>query len=294
MELDTGASVSIMSEEAWRRRFPKVPLEDSQIKLKTYTIEALEIIGQALVEATYQVQTSKLPLQILKGNGPDLFGRNWLKNIKLNWGSIKKISCDLDSMLSRHKSLFKDELGTMQGVKAKLFVKPESKPKFFKPRQVPYALKGAIEQELDRLENMGVIEKVRYSERVAPIVPVVKPDNSIRVCGDYKVTVNSVLGVDQHPLPNPEDLFVELSGGEKFSELDLSRANQQILLDEDSREYVTINTHKGFYRPTRLPFGVSSASAIFQSKIEKVLQGVPMVVCGVDDILLSGKMIKSI
>ena len=52
----------------------------------------------------------------------------------------------------------------MQGVKAKLLVKPESKPKFFKPRQVSYALKGAIEQELDRLENIGVIEKVRYSE----------------------------------------------------------------------------------------------------------------------------------
>ena len=67
-------------------------------------------------------------------------------------------------MLSRHQSVFKDKLGTMQGVEAKLLVKPESKPKFFKPRQVPYALKGTIEQELDRLENIGVIEKVRYSE----------------------------------------------------------------------------------------------------------------------------------
>ena len=143
--------------------------------MKTYTGEALEIIGQALVEVTYQDQTTKLSLQILKGNGPNLLGRNWLKNIKLNLGSIKKISCDLDSMLSRHQSVFKDELGTMQGVKAKLFVEPESKLKFFKPRQVPYALKGAIEQELNRLENMGVIEKVRYSEWVAPIVPVVKP-----------------------------------------------------------------------------------------------------------------------
>ena len=99
--------------------------------MKTYTGEALEIIGQALVEVTYQDQTTKLSLQILKGNGPNLFGRNWLK---LNWGSIKKISCDLDSMLSRHQSVFKDELGTMQGVKAKLFVEPESKLKFFKPR----------------------------------------------------------------------------------------------------------------------------------------------------------------
>ena len=103
-----------------------------------------------------------------------------------------------------------------------------------------------------------------------------------------------MLEVDQHPLPNPEELFVTLSGvggggREKFSKLDLLSAYQQIVLDEDSREYVTINTHKGLYRPTRLPFGVSSASAIFQSKIEQVLQGIPMVVCRVDDILISGK-----
>ena len=148
-------------------------------------------------------------------------------------------------MLPQQQSVFKDELGTIQGVKAKLYVKPDSKPKFFKPRPVPHALKEAIEQELDRLESMGVIEKVRYSEWAAPIVPVVTPDNSIRVCGDYKVTVNSVLEVDQHPLPNPEELFVTLSGGEKYTKLDLSRAYQQILLDEDSREFVTINTHKG-------------------------------------------------
>ena len=133
------------------------------------------------------------------------------------------------------------------------------------------------------------MEKVRYSEWAAPIVPVVKPDKSIRICGDYKVTVNSVLEVDQHPLPNPEQLIVKLSEGEKFTKLDLSQAYQQILLDEDSREYVTINTHKGLYRPTRLPFGVASSSAIFQSKIEQVLQGIPMVVCRVDDILVSGK-----
>ena len=184
-------------------------------------------------------------------------------------------------MLEEHKDVFKDELGTMKGVKAKLFVKPGSSPKFFKPRSFPHALKGAIEQELDRLERMGVMEKVRYSEWAAPIVPVVKPDKSIRVCGDYKVTINSALEVDQHPLPNPEELFVSLSGGAKFTKLDLSRAYQQILLDDNSREYVTINSHKGLYRPTRLPFGVASASAIFQSKVEQVLQGIPMVVCRV-------------
>lgn len=136
MELDTGASVSIMSEEAWRKRFPTAPLEESQIKLRTYTGEALDIIGQANVQVTYQDQIANPPLQIIKGKGPSLFGRNWLRNIKLKWGSIRKISCDLDYVLAKHKLLFNDELGTMQGTKAKLFVKPDSKPKFFKPRPV--------------------------------------------------------------------------------------------------------------------------------------------------------------
>ena len=91
--LSIGASISIIPKEAWRRQLPKVPLEESQI---------------------------------LKGNGLSLTGRNLPKNIKLNWVSIEKISCNLDGVLSKHQSVFMDELGTMQGVKAKLFVKPKS------------------------------------------------------------------------------------------------------------------------------------------------------------------------
>ena len=95
--------------------------------------------------------------------------------------------------------------------------------------------------------------------------------------------------VEQHPLPNPKELFAVLSAKVKCNKLDLSRAYQQILLDKDSREYVTINTHKGLYRPTRFPFGVPSASVFFQSKIKQVLQGITLIVCRVDDILISRK-----
>ena len=52
-------------------------------------------------------------------------------------------------MISEHKEVFKDELGTLKGVKAKLYIKPDSRPKFFKPRSVPHALKEGI----TRLEN---------------------------------------------------------------------------------------------------------------------------------------------
>lgn len=84
--------------------------------------------------------------------------------------------------------------------------------------------------------------KVNYSDWAAPIVPVPKAGGSVRICGDHKVTVNPVLQVDQHPVPKIEDLFASLAGGKKFTKLDLSHAYQQVLLEPESRKYVTINS----------------------------------------------------
>ena len=168
-------------------------------------------------------------------------------------------------------------------------VKPDATPKFFKPSSVPYALKEAIEQDLQQLQKLGVIEKVNHSDWAAPIMPVPKEDQSVRICGDYKVTINPVLHIDQFPLPKLEDLFATLAGGTKFKKLDFSLAYLQVLLDPESRKYVTVNTHQGLYQYNRLPFGVASAPAMFQETMEKILQGLNKVVCYIDDILMIGK-----
>ena len=118
---------------------------------------------------------------------------------------------------------------------------------------------------------------------------MVKQDGSVRICGDYKSTVNQVSKLDNYPIPKTEDLLATLGGGNKFTKLDMSQAYQQLLLDEDSKKYTTINTHKGLYQYNRLPFGVSSAPGIFQHTMENLLQGIPHVVVRVDDILVSGK-----
>ena len=121
--------------------------------------------------------------------------------------------------------------------------------------------------------------RVTHSKWAAPVVPVPKGDGRLRLCGDYKVTINPAIEVDQYPLPKPDDLFASLAGGKRFTKIDLTQAYQQMALDDRSRELVTVNTHKGLYRYTRLPFGVASAPAIFQKTMDTVLQDLPKVIC---------------
>ena len=114
-----------------------------------------------------------------------------------------------------------------------------------------------------------------------------KMHGSFRLCGDYKVTINPALVVDQHPLPKHKEIFASLAGGQSFTKLDLSHASQQLLLDDASKDLVTINAHLGLYHYTRLPFGVSSAPAIFQCSMEAVLRGLPRILCYLDDIIIT-------
>ena len=97
------------------------------------------------------------------------------------------------------------------------------------------------------------------------------------------------LDVNQYPLPRPEDLFASLAGGQRYSKIDLSHAYQQMMLDDNSRELITINTHKGLYQYTRLPFGVAPAPALFQRAMDTILQGIPSVICYINDIVVTGK-----
>ena len=70
-----------------------------------------------------------------------------------------------------------------------------------------------------------------------------KPDGFVRLCGDFKITINPMLQVDQHPLPKPQDLLTILAGGKKFSKIDLSQTYQQMILEPDHRKYTMITTH---------------------------------------------------
>ena len=295
MELDTGASLSVISEDVYTQlkniKGSTLNLQDTKLTLKSYTGEIIPVLGTLSVEVKYKDFCRHLSVIVVKGKVPSLFGRHWLQHVKLQWSEIFHLSAlspDVFSLLGKHEALFKDGLGTVQGVKAKIHVDPQAKPKYFKPRPVAYALRQKVEEELDRLLSEGTVSPVEFSERATPIVPIVKSDGTIRICGDFKVTLKEVSKLDNYPIPKTEDLLAQLGGGVQFTKLDLSQAYQQLELDEDSKKYTTINTHKGLFEYNRLCFGIASAPGIFQRTMENLLQGIPNVVVRLDDILIAG------
>ena len=98
--------------------------------------------------------------------------------------------------------------------------------------------------ELDQLQAEGIVVPIKVSDWATPIVPVMKKDGTIRICGDYKLTLNQATQTKVHPLPRIDKLFASLSGGTIFSTLDLSHAYNQLQLDDKAQELTTINTHK--------------------------------------------------
>ncbi|BHF69029.1 hypothetical protein SprV_0301207000 [Sparganum proliferum] len=138
--------------------------------------------------------------------------------------------------------------------------------RFFKALTVPSAVSPKIE-ELDRLQKADIIEPVQYSEWATPIVPLLKSDGSVRTCGDYKLTIKSATKLNPCPLPFIEDLYTSLFGGHQFTTLDLKHAYYQVVLDTESRDANTINTHRVFFRYKRLPFGAEIVAGGVEEKL---------------------------
>ena len=219
MELNTSTSVSLISESTYFKLWnsnSRPTLKPSKVRLKTYTENMVEVVGVLNVQASYEGQNKVVQIHVVKGDGPSLLGRDWLQSIKLNWAQINLLSSPspaLDKLLDKHAALFQEGLSLLKDVTVKLHVRPDGVPKFHKPRPVPFALREGVEKEL-------VIRPVATSDWAGPIVPVVKRDHSIRVCGDYKLTINQASNTETYPLPRIEEIFASLSGVKTYTKLD--------------------------------------------------------------------------
>ena len=152
MELDTGASLSLLNKQTFDVIANKshTTLKTTDVQLKTYTGETVEVLGEVELTVTYGEQTKQLVVHVVAGNGPNLMGRDRLCSLKVSIGEIHKVQVPngLPELLDKHKQAFSDGLGTFKGGKVTLQIDPQSKPKFFKVRTLPFSLKEKVEKDL--------------------------------------------------------------------------------------------------------------------------------------------------
>ena len=114
-------------------------------------MDQLIVKGQLIADVVYGDQRKSLPLLIIAGKGPSLFGRDWLLQLRLDWQGLYSLrapaSTTMQAILNKHAAVFTEELGCVKGIKAKIYIDPEARPRFCKPRSVPFALRGKVEKE---------------------------------------------------------------------------------------------------------------------------------------------------
>lgn len=305
MELDTGAAVSIMSYEEYKRLYGKYKLTKCIQNLSTVTGQALEVVGMMEVCVKFQNKSFELELVVAHTSGRTraLLGRNWLDKIIPEWrnsiidwintiqvNSVENVENGLISELMKNypHSFDKNTDNAILGHEAEIILKENSTPIFHAPYSVPFCSRDKVKAEIERLVKNKVLIPVTRSKWASPAVFVPKGNGDLRMCINCKVTVNRFIVKEHYPIPKILDIFAQMSGTFVYCIIDLEGAYQQVILSLNSRELLTVNTIFGLYQYSRMPFGVATAPLIFQQIMDEILKGLGGVFCYQDDIIIGG------
>lgn len=304
-EVDTGCGVSVMRAAQFRSLFEDAVISHSNVALHAVS-GPVPVVGQAVVSVNVLAECHELILILCSDDHVleyPLLGREWLNVINPKWrecllplveavsaiSSLKVPSVEVMSKLFPRPFLSKDDNSFIEHFYAKLILRIDFTPIKHGAYSIAFGLMKPVENVLNCWVKSSKAVRVRHAEWASPVVPVLKKDGTVRLCVDFKTTLNPQLRVDFYPLPKPDTIFAHLANGVYFTSLDLKDAYTQLRLDEDSQELCVMNTHKGYYKLTRLIYGVASAAAIFQSVMDEILIDLEGVVCYIDNILVQGK-----
>ena len=286
-KIDTGAEVTVISEKDYQS-LEGTNLELPVLKLYGPTRKALNTIGRTKLKLT-KASTSKTTTEyvyVVRNLKVNLLGLPAVTALGLI-ARVDSITPDTLDPKARYPSLFTG-LGTM-GEEYHIQLKEDAKPHaLFAPRNVPIPLRGKVEEELRRMEKLGVITPVEDpTPWCAGMVVVPKSSGAVRICVDLKPLNESVLR-ETHPMPSVDDTLAQLSGATVFSKVDANSGFWQIPLAEDSCHLTTFITPMGRFCFKKLPFGISSAPELFQKRMSQILTGLKGVICHIDDVVIFG------
>ncbi|XP_038119374.1 uncharacterized protein K02A2.6-like [Culex quinquefasciatus] len=291
LQLDSAADISVISADVYKQL--GCPAGDPpSINVVNASGDDMGLELEIICTITLNDVVKQGRCFVSQTNDLNLFGAEWIELFGL-WDVPFNAVCNQVSMKTYPKSAelvnrFKEKYSTIFSESLGLCTKkPGAKPIFRPKRPVPYASVEKIEAELDRLQSLGIITPVSYSEWAAPIVAVRKPNGKVRICADYSTGLNDALEPNHHPLPLPQDIFAKLADKKIFTQIDLSDAYLQVDVDEESRKMLTINTHKGLFQFNRLSPGVKPAPGEFQHIVDSMIADLDDTSCYLDDIIVA-------
>ena len=282
-KLDTGADVTAISTEA-HQHIGGTTLSPLSKALYGPARQALNVLGQFQGTLGFGENTSQETIFVVEGLRTNLLGLQAITSLRL----IRRI-CNMTAekeLFERFPKVF-NGLGTI-GKEYEIKLKDNATPYALHVRNIPIPLRPKVKQELERMEQMGVVSEVTEpSEWCAGMVVVLKRSGDVRICVDLKPLNESILR-EPHPIPKVDETLALLSGAVYFSKLDANSGFWQIPLSESSRPLTTFITPFGRYKFNKLPFGVSSAPELFQQRMSRILERLEGVVVLMDDVLVLG------
>ncbi|UYV80232.1 K02A2.6-like, partial [Cordylochernes scorpioides] len=292
-EMDMGSGLTLISEKDFKNSLQHLNLEKASIIVRTYDGTVVPILGKINVKVECQDITYKLRALVVKGEKRALMGREWINRLKLGCFAVKHmpVKITIEKILKENQALFVETTEPIKGFTFSVNM-CDVNPIFHKARPVPFAIRPAVTEALDKMVAKGYLCEVASSKWATPVVVVPKKNKEIRICCDFKVTLNKYLDTAAYPLPTQQYLFSTLAKGKYFSKLDLRNAYLQLEVDPGTRPLLTINTHKGLFRFKRMPFGLANAPSYFQSVMDRVLTGIGGVICYIDDVLIATASIE--
>ena len=156
-----------------------------------------------------------------------------------------------------------------------------------KPYPVPFALREAVEKEVQDMLKLDVIEP-SVSSYASPIVLVKKKDGSMRFCVDYR-RLNKHVKFDVEPIPDMEYLFSKLGDAQVLTKIDLSKGYWQVPIKVEDRPKTAFQTPQGVFQWKVVPFGMTTSGAVFSRMMRKLILPLqcPSIDNFIDDVLVA-------
>jgi len=198
----------------------------------------------------------------------------------------QKQQSQLAVLLRKYGALFDGQLGRWHGQEVKLELKEGAKPHHVRAYNIPRCHIQTLKAKVERLVKIGFLKKVNRSEWAAPTLIIPKKDGSVRFISDFRELNKRILR-KPHPIPNIQDMLLNLEGFQWATSLDLntSMGYCHIRLDPSSKELCTIMLPFGKYEYQAIPVGLCNSPDIFQEKMSELMDGLAFVRTYIDDLL---------